>query len=69
MDNNLSLVLSGMFDLWITSSSHHFLCHCLQHIDGTSPELFPVLWICLIPHVITVFHFLNSVPEKHLFNV
>jgi hypothetical protein len=69
MDSNLSLVLSGKLDLRITSSSHHGLCHCPQHIDGTPSQLFPILLICLIPHVTTVFHFLNSVPEKLSLNV
>jgi hypothetical protein len=68
LDSNLSLVLSGMLDLWITSSSHRSLCHC-PHIDGTPPELFPILLICLVPHVITVFHFLSSVAEKQSLNV
>lgn len=43
MDSSLSLVLSGILDVWITSSSHLGLCHCPQHTDGTPPELFPIL--------------------------
>jgi hypothetical protein len=39
MDSSLSLVLSGILDVWITSSSRHNLCHCPQHTDGTPVEL------------------------------
>jgi hypothetical protein len=69
MDSSVSLVVSGMLDLWIAISGHHGLCRCQQGIDGTLPELFRLMLICLISHVITLFYFLNRVPGKHSLNV